>query len=83
MNYMRRVFTGALASFIVLVSYTVALKLPSQINPDFLLATFFGALVCCLLAALAVALIVRKQVAVLVVSTQVVSILIIGLIWHL
>lgn len=61
MSYFKRFGLAFFAAFVVLVSYTLALKLPSQLNFDVFLAIILGALACCLISGLVASVIVRKH----------------------
>ena len=83
MTYLKRFGLASFSAFVVLVSYTVALKLPSQLNVDVLLAILLGALACCLVAGVASAALVRKNAVAMVIASQVLSIALIGVGWRL
>lgn len=83
MTYLRRFGLASFSSFVVLLSYTLALKISSQINADILLAITMGALACCLVAGGIAAAIFRRNMIVLVISSQILSIALIGIVWCL
>lgn len=83
MAYFKRVWLAFFAAFAVLLSYTLALKLPSQLNFDVFLAIVLGALACCLISGLVAAVIVRRHPVAMVIFSQVLSIALIGVVWRL
>lgn len=83
MAYLKRFGLASFSAFVVLISYTLALKLPSQLSADVLLAIFMGALACCVVAGMVSAGIIRKNAVAMVIASQVLSIALIGIVWRL
>jgi len=83
MGYLKRFGLSSGAAFAILVSYALALKLPSQINADVLFAILAGAFACCIVAGLLSAAILRKNLIAMIICAQVVSIALIGIVWRL
>lgn len=83
MIYIRRVGLAVFAAFIVLVSYSLALKLPSQINLDVFSAVLFGSFVCCFFSGLISAAMVRNNNVVMILISQILSIAMVGVVWRL
>lgn len=82
MVYMKRFALALLSAFVVLLSYTVASKWPF-LDAGLVLAIIVGAVVCCLPAGLISAGLVRKSPVAMVLTSQVLSIVLIGIIWQL
>lgn len=83
MTYLKRFGLASASAFAVLVSYTLALKLPSQLNPEVFLAILVGALVCCVVAGLLAAVFFRKNPIVMVLCAQILSVVMVGVVWRL
>ena len=83
MTYLKRFWLSFITAFVVLLSYTLALKLPSQLNFDVFFAIVLGALACCLISGLVAAAVVRKHSLAMVIFSQVLSIAMIGIVWRL
>lgn len=83
MRYLQRFVLASVCAYVVLFCFSLAMKLPSEVNADSLLAVTVGALACCLIAGLISALLVRKNVLVMVITAQVLSIVLPGIAWRL
>lgn len=83
MGYLKRLGLATSCAFVILFGFSLAMKLPSQVNADSLLAIGVGALVCCLIAGLISAALVRTNALVMVITAQVLSIVLLGIAWRL
>ena len=82
MKFHKRFLVSFLAEVVVMASYSFALKLPSQVNSDFVLSVLVGGAVCCGIGALLSSLIFKSHQLAMILVAQVLSILIVGALWH-
>ena len=83
MGFLKRFGLSSGAAFVILMSYTFALKLPSQVTLEVFFAIMGGGAVCCAVAGLFSALAFRKNLIVMLIVAQVISIAITGVVWRM
>jgi len=83
MRYLKRVGLSFFSGFVILIGYSLALRLPSQLSFDFFYAVAVGAIACCLVAGLIAAGLVRNNSVVMIISSQVIAIMLMGIVWRL
>jgi hypothetical protein len=71
-----------MGSLVVLIAYTLAAIPLDQFNLERFLALFIGALLCSLVGGCVAAAIVRSRVVVMVVLAQLITILILVIVWN-